>query len=204
MMNILGPLSNLFPLFHWILIWAAALKFIREPHAEWLLLLLAVIYLLPPGLFRLYSLKYPARSGRWTLDPDVRNDWWIYYQLQMVYANVPAFESILRAIPFAYSAWLRLWGSRIGKRVYWTPNVQILDRHMMRIGDDVVFGHLAICSAHLVTKRRDGRLALILRPIEIGDGCLIGGEARIGPGVRVPPNTLVPYRAEYRFHYAED
>lgn len=200
-MNILGPLSNLFPLLHWLLILSAGLRFFQQPHPESFVLLLAVIYLLPPALFRLYSLKYPPREDRWTLDPKVRNDWWIYFQLQMVYANAPVFESILRAVPFAYSAWLRLWGSKVGKRVYWTPNVQILDRHMLRIGDDVVFGHQAMCSAHLVTRRKDGRLVLILRRIEIGSNCLIGGETRIGPGVCIPPGTLLPYRSEVRFRY---
>lgn len=202
-MNLIGPLSNLFPLTHWILILASTVQWIRHPSLAGLILVLLVIYLLPPGLFRLYTFKYPIREGSWVLNPQRRNDWWIYFQLQMVYANTPVFESILRAIPYAYSAWLRLWGSKIGKGVYWTPNVEILDRHMMRIGDDVVFGHQAICSAHIVTRKRNGRLVLVLRAIEIGSNSLIGGEARIGPGVRIPENTLVPYKAEYRFQYEE-
>lgn len=200
-MNIIGLLSNLFPTLHWILIITTTVRFLRHPDPVCFFLLIFVLYFLAPLLFRLYSLKYPAKEGSWVLEPQLRNDWWIYFQLQMIYANVPALESILRAIPFAYSSWLRLWGSRIGNNVYWTPNVEILDRHMMQVGDNVVFGHHAICSAHLVTRKQDGRLTLVLRKIEIGSNTLVGGEARIGPGVKIPANTLIPYKAEYRFRY---
>jgi acetyltransferase-like isoleucine patch superfamily enzyme len=158
---------------------------------------------LPPLAFRAYSLAYPARAGRWLLNSPARNDWWVAHQLQMLYAAIPVFESILRLVPGLYSAWLRLWGSKIGKRVYWTALVEIIDRHMLRVGDDVLFGHRVVCSSHVIIKKRNGDFMLILRPARIGSGTFVGAFARIGPGVKIPEATIIPYNAEHRFTYAE-
>lgn len=202
-MTLLGRLAALFPLAHGLMIIYASFRLIQDPSIVTSLLLLGVIYLIPPFLFRVYTLKYPVKAGRWALNEPKRCDWWIAHQLQMVYAAFPALEAFLRLIPGAYSAWLRLWGSKVGKRVYWTVRVEILDRHMLRIGDDVVFGHRVYCTSHIIHRKPNGDLVLILRPTRIGKGTLIGAGARIGPGVRIPEKSVIPYNAEYRFSYAE-
>jgi len=202
-MTLLGWLAYCFPLAHLILIAYTSVQFVQLPGVGSFAEMMAAIYLLPPLLFRLYSLKYPVRSGRWNLKGTRRSDWWVGHQLQMLYAAVPTFEALLRLIPGAYSAWLRLWGSKVGKRVYWTPHVELVDRHMLRIGDDVVFGHRVICTCHAVTKRTNGDLILLARWISIGSGVFIGALARIGPGVKIPDSKVIPYDAEYRFNYVE-
>lgn len=121
----------------------------------------------------------------------------------MIYAAIPAFEAFLRLVPGLYSAWLRLWGSKVGKRVYWTPLVEIIDRHMLRIGDDVIFGHRVVCSSHVVSRKENGEFVLLLRYIRIGSGSFIGALSRLGPGVKIPAKSAVPYDTEYRFSYAE-
>jgi acetyltransferase-like isoleucine patch superfamily enzyme len=151
----------------------------------------------------LYCLRYPSKSGRWLLNAPIRCDWWIAHQLQLVYAALPFLEALLRLVPGLYSVWLRLWGSSIGKRVYWTPLVEILDRHMLSVGDDVVFGHQVCCTSHIIRKKTNGDLVLMVRPTRIEAGVLIGARARIGPGVKIPAKSVVPYNAEYRFAYAE-
>ena len=123
--------------------------------------------------------------------------------MQMIYAAVPAFEAFLRFLPGVYSAWLRLWGSKVGKNVYWTPMVEIIDRHMLRIGDDVIFGHKVICTSHVVSRKDNGEFVLLLRPVRIGSGTFIGALSRLGPGVKIPAKSAVPYDTEYRFSYAE-
>lgn len=202
-MTLLGRLAALFPLAHGLIIIYAAILFIQEPSIVTGLLMPVAIYLIPPFLFRVYALKYPVKAGRWTLNEPKRCDWWVAHQLQMVYAAFPALEAFLRLIPGAYSAWLRLWGSKVGKRVYWTVRVEILDRHMLRIGDDVVFGHRVYCTSHIIHRKPNGNFVLILRPTRIGKSTLIGAGARIGPGVRIPEKSVIPYNAEYRFSYAE-
>jgi hypothetical protein len=202
-MTLLGRLATFFPIAHLSLIVAAIFMAIWHPGIVSFLAVVFAIYLLPPLLFRAYCLKYPARAGRWLISGNQRCDWWIAHQLQMIYAAVPAFEAFLRLIPGLYSAWLRLWGSKVGKRVYWTPLVEIIDRHMLRIGDDVIFGHRIVCTSHVVSRKENGEFVLLLRPVRIGAGTFIGALSRLGPGVKVPAKSAVPYDTEYRFSYAE-
>ena len=202
-MTLLGRLAALFPLAHMLIIICASVRFIQHPDLFSLALLLGCIYLIPPLLFRLYILYRPIKAGRWVLNQPTRCDWWIAHQLQMVFAALPALEALLRLVPGSYSVWLRFWGSQVGKRVYWTVHVEILDRHMLRIGDDVVFGHRVYCTSHIIHRKPNGELVLILRPTRIGNGALIGAGARLGPGVKIPEQSVIPYNAEYRFSYAE-
>lgn len=202
-MSLIGQLATLFPLVHASLIACAMFALVRAPSAVTAAFALFAVYLFPPLVFRLYCLKYPARSGRWLLHLPQRCDWWVAHQAQMIFAAIPMFEALLRLIPGAYSAWLRLWGSKVGKRVYWTPLVEIIDRHMLRVGDDVVFGHRVVCSSHVIVRKPKGEMVLILRPARIGSGTFVGAFARIGPGVKIPEATNVPYNAEHRFTYAE-
>ncbi len=202
-MTLLGRLATLFPITHLSAIVGALLWFIWHPGIVSALTLIFNIYLLPPLLFRIYSLKHPAKAGRWVISNAERCDWWIAHQMQMIYAAVPAFEAFLRFLPGVYSAWLRLWGSKVGKNVYWTPMVEIIDRHMLRIGDDVIFGHKVICTSHVVSRKDNGEFVLLLRPVRIGSGTFIGALSRLGPGVKIPAKSAVPYDTEYRFSYAE-
>lgn len=199
-MTFLGRIAMFFPALHLVLSGAAIIWAIDELAV--IPLALFIIYLLPPLLFRLYTMKYPLHSGIWFLNQPLRSDWWIAHQLQLLYAALPALEAVLRVIPGVYSAWLRLWGARIGKRVHWTPSVDIIDRHMIEVGDDVVFGHRVTCSSHIITKKKNGNIVLIVRGVKVGKGVMIGAGARIGPGVIIPDHTIVPYSAEYKLRYA--
>ncbi|HEY9678493.1 MAG TPA: hypothetical protein V6C76_10820 [Drouetiella sp.] len=202
-MSLLGRIAAFFPLLHVVSIMATTWALIAKPGISTAILLLFTVYLLPPCLLRLYCLRYPLKSGRWNISQPGRCDWWIAHQLQMVYAAVPALEALLRFVPGLYSAWLRLWGSKVGKRVYWTALVEIIDRHMMRVGDDVTFGHKVICTSHVVSRKNSGEMMLILRPVRIGSGSFIGALSRLGPGVKVPAQSAVPYNTEHKFNYAE-
>ncbi len=202
-MTLLGRLATIFPITHLSLILAALLWFVWHPGVASALAMIFNIYLLPPLLFRAYCLRHPAKAGRWVISNSERCDWWLAHQMQMIYAAVPAFEAFLRFMPGVYSAWLRLWGSKVGKNVYWTPMVEIIDRHMLRIGDDVIFGHKVICTSHVVSRKNNGEFVLLLRPVRIGSGTFIGALSRLGPGVKIPAKSAVPYDTEYRFSYAE-
>src|SRR6266851_3058498 len=78
-----------------------------------------------------------------------RSPLWLAGVAFCLYA-LPLLELFLQLTPGAFSLWLRLWGSRIGRRVHWTPRVEIADRSMLAVGDDVVFGHKVECYAHAI------------------------------------------------------
>ena len=155
------------------------------------LLWLATVYLLPVACFRLHQLAWPLAEGRIRLDAPGYAPWWGAYQFQLMYTAFPALEAALRLIPGAYSAWLRLWGSRIGRGVHWTPRVEISDRSLIEVGDGVIFGHRSACYAHLV-QRRSGGLILYLRRIRIGQGVQIGAGSRLRPGASIAAGVVLP------------
>ena len=106
--------------------------------------ILAAIYLLPVLCYRLHNALWPVEPGGSYLIGEAYSPWWGGHQLQLIYLAAPWLEGLLRLIPGLYSAWLRLWGSTVGKSVYWTPQVEIGDRGLMIIGDQVIFGHRAV------------------------------------------------------------
>lgn len=167
------------------------------------LLSLAVVLLLPylyPLLaFRLHQLLFPLKEGSYDLLAPNYNPWWGGHQIQLVYFACPFLEGLLRLVPGLYSAWLRCWGAQVGKRVYWTPNVQIDDRSLVRIGSDVLLGHKCHLISHVILPHK-GRFSLLVKAIEIGDGAFIGAGSRLGPGVRVDPGVMLPVLSEGRLY----
>ncbi len=155
------------------------------------LLWLATVYLLPVACFRLHERVWPLVEGRSRLDEPSYAPWWGAHQFQIMYTAFPALEAALRLVPGMYSAWLRLWGSRIGHGVHWTPLVEISDRSLLEVGDGVIFGHRAACYAHVV-QRRSGRLDLYLRRIRIGRGVQLGAGSRLGPGAAIMDGVTLP------------
>lgn len=179
--------SRLFALFPtlWLLLTGAALLFVViAPSATAVAILLFVLYLLPVLCYRLHDLAWPLRPGLSRLDTPEYSPWWGGHQFQVMYSALTGLEALLRLIPGLYSLWLRAWGSKVGRRVYWTPLVEITDRALLEVGDDVVFGHRIGCYAHVAVRRRGG-LFLYVKPIRIGSAALLGAGSRLGPGAVV-------------------
>jgi len=166
-----------------------------EPGVASVVALLAALYLVPVTCFRAHNALWRLVEGRSRLDTPEYSPWWGGHQFEIVYSAFPALEAALRLVPGAYSAWLRLWGSRIGRRVHWTPRLDITDRSLLEVGDDVVFGHLVACYAHVVMRRRDGVL-LYVRRIRIGHRALLGFACRLGPGVRIDDGVALESRTD--------
>lgn len=196
-MSVLRRLPALFPACVLALAADAALGLLRAPGlgaAAWLLF---VLYGLPVAAYRLHQRRFPLEQGVSYLDGPAYCPWWGGQQLQAVYIAFPALEAGLRLVPGLYSAWLRLWGSRIGAGVYWTPRCAIVDRGLLELGDHVLFGHEVQCFAHVV-KPRNGRLILYVRRVAIGSGAFIGAGSRLGPGVVIEPGCKVPLLSDLR------
>lgn len=153
-----------------------------------------VLYLLPPLLHRLHGRIFRLREGAHPMVGARYVPWWGSHQLQVVFIAVPAFEAVLRVLGL-YSPWLRLWEARVGKRIYWTPLVEITDRSLLEIGDDVVVGHRCGFYAHAIKPVR-GNLTLFVRRIRIGKGAFLGAGCGFGPGARVEDGAYLPLRTE--------
>jgi len=191
-MTLRARLFSLFPAAWLCLVAWAFAAWTFAPYSPWrLLAVLAVLYLVPVACFRLHDLAWPLLEGRTRLDAPGYVPWWGAHQMQVMYTAFPALEAALRLVPGAYSAWLRLWGSRVGRGVHWTPRVEITDRSLLEVGDGVLFGHRAACYAHVV-HRRAGGLVLYVRRIRIGDTVQVGAGSRLGPGAAIDAGVVLP------------
>lgn len=151
---------------------------------------LAVVYLVPPLTFRLHQLRWPLEEGTRRLVGRGYEPWWGGHQMQALYIAIPTLEALLRLVPGLYSAWLRLWGSRIGQGVMWTPRVEIIDRSLLEVGDRVVFGHYAAVSCHLIKPTRNNLLLYVER-VRIGHNAFLGAGSVLAPGVVVENGARV-------------
>jgi len=150
-----------------------------------------ILYLLPPLTLRIHQWVFPLREGLSKLSEPGYSPWWGAHQIQLLYIALPMLEATLRLVPGLYSAWLRLWGSKVGRNVYWTPNVEITDRSMIEIGHRVVLGHKCKLLGHAIKPKSDA-VILYLRKIKIGNDVFIGAGSRLGPGASIADGTYLP------------
>ena len=147
---------------------------------------LGVLYLLPAALAGMIVRRFPFRSTVVQPGSPEFFKWWALFSLQVLFCRLPALEEAMRIIPSLYSAWLRLWGSRIGRLVYWAPGTRILDRSFLVIGDDVVFGAGVRLNPHVMARNDGGQTDLLLAPVKIGPRTLVGGYSLLTAGTEIP------------------
>jgi acetyltransferase-like isoleucine patch superfamily enzyme len=196
------PLSFILAFFPLFILGGAAVSLIYLCLSQTLLqstialaFLLFTLYILPLLTYRLHQWRYPIKPGITYLQGKAYSPWWGSHQIQVIYIILPVLEKILQVIPGAFSFWLRLWGAEVGTNVYWTPQVEIADRGLLKIGNNVVFGYQVRLFSHVV-KPRKGNLMLYVKSIEIGDNVFIGAGCNIGPGVVIAPGTLLPTKTD--------
>lgn len=162
-----------------------------------------VLYVLPPLVVRLVTWRRPLQTGLIDLASSAFLRWWFTAQCQMVFARLPWLDELLRLVPALYSAWLRLWGSKIGALVYWSPGVVILDRSLVNVGSRVVFGAGVRLNPHVIAPIA-GRRSLVLAPVTIGDEALIGGYSTLLPGCVIAPREVTAaFRTVHPFIHVE-
>ncbi len=110
--------------------------------------------------------------------------------------------SLLRGSP-VWTAYLRLSGARLGRRVY-VNSLAVSDYNLLEFGDDVVIGADAHISGHTVEagvvrtgRVRLGRGVIIGVGSVVDIGVVIGDEAQIGALSLVPKHTMLPGGATY-------
>ena len=148
--------------------------------------------LVPPLVVRIILAIRPLPTTEIAIGSAPFMIWWLTSQWQVIFNRLPWVEELIRLVPGLYSFWLRLWGARIGKFVYWTPGLQILDRPLLDIGDRVVFGAGVTISPHIIMPNRNGQLTLCAASVRIGDDALVGGYSLLLAGSWIGPGEISP------------
>ena len=157
-----------------------------------------MIYLLPLLGYRIVSLLFAPQSGRYSVTSAAFLRWWLSVQWQVIFNRLPILEEALRIVPGLYSAWLRLWGAKIGSLVYWSPGVAVMDRAFVRIGKRVVLGAGVRLNPHVIVPGKKAEAQLWLAPVVLGDDVLIGGYSLITAGCTIPDGLSVPAGKYFR------
>jgi len=159
-------------------------------------------YLVPLLTFRFLQLIAPIKEGPSFFGEEKFSPWISSFRLQQIYVMFPILERMLFFIPNLYNLWLRAWGSKIGKRVYFLPGVEVVDRAHLEIGDNVMIGNKCYFSPHVVQVRK-GRFFLYYKRVKIGSNCFIGAFSTFGPGTTVPDNSSIPSGSYYTVNKSE-
>jgi hypothetical protein len=154
--------------------------------------LVGAVYLIPPLAVVAARPRVYLSNARIAVGTDGFLRWWYTAQWQVVFNRFPQLEELLRLVPGLYSSWLRMWGARVGRLVYWSPGVTVFDRSFLEIGDRVVIGADTKLSPHFLARGRAGVTELVLAPISIGHDAMIGGSTLLPAGVRVDACEQTP------------
>lgn len=122
--------------------------------------------------------------------------WLFALRAQQIYIVFPQLERLLFFLPGMYSAWLRAWGSKIGKAVFWVPGTIVNDRNLLEIGDYVVFGHNVYMSSHFL-RAKDGKFFVYVKKIKIESMSFIGAFTKMGPGTTIKSGSQVEATSEF-------
>lgn len=148
------------------------------------------LYGFPLLIHKIHCHFYPIKEGISYLKGQEYSPWWGSHQIQSIYITFGALESALRLIPGAFSFWLRLWGAKVGKNVYWTPTLEIADRSLIEIGDNVVFGQNCGILSHVIKPKKQD-LMLYVKRVKIGSNVFIGAGSYLGPGVVIEDENFI-------------
>jgi four helix bundle protein len=192
------PLSTFFSFFPLLVMGIALAAFLflcAQPGLFSLLLLLFSLYGFPLLVYRIHQYFYPVKEGISYLRRRQYSPWWGSHQIQIIYIAFPALESLLRLIPGAFSLWLRLWGAKVGRGIYWMPELEIADRGAIEIGDRAVIGHKVGIYSHIIKPKKQD-LMLYVKTVKIGNDAFIGSASRLGPGVAISDGSYIPVTSD--------
>jgi hypothetical protein len=190
-MTFLSTLLAFFPALVMLMVLISFLWICSCPNPFSVTVFLFFLYAFPVFVYRIHHHFYPIQEGISYLCGTEYSPWWGSHQIQVIYITFPFLEAALRLIPGVFSLWLRLWGSKVGQNVYWTPQLEIADRGLLEIGDRVVFGHAVGMSSHVIKPKKND-LMLYVKKIRIGNDVFLGAKSGFSPGVTIENETFVP------------
>ncbi|AZZ36960.1 acyl transferase [Bdellovibrio sp. qaytius] len=193
-MTLFGRVIMFFPITMMLTLLGLVISFAKHPSAAKLALIFAAAYGLPLLAFRIHNFIFSLKEGlqKDFSDPNRYAAWWGGHFIQLIYYWLPFLEVGLRLTPGAYSLWLRLWGAKIGKNVFWGPLVTVEDRSLLEVGNGVIFGHMSKTISHVIYPNKLGTLTCYVKKVKIGDGVFVGAQAQLGPGCVVASGTMIP------------
>ncbi|MBD2292534.1 acyl transferase [Anabaena sphaerica FACHB-251] len=189
-MTVLSTILAFFPTLILLLTGSAIVYFIYSHNLLSILAIFFCIYGLPVLVYRLHEWVYPIKEGISYLQGKEYSHWWGSHQIQVIYIAIPVLEAVLRLIPGMFSFWLKLWGAKVGKNVYWTPGLEIADRGLLEIGDRVVIGHRVGIYSHVIKPRKQD-LMLYVKKVKIGNNVFVGAGSHLAPGVVISDGTFI-------------
>lgn len=189
-MSLKSKFFSLFPTLHVALILMSVYGFVVRASLSSFFLIFFFIYAFPLICFRLLNTLFPIKEGVSDIFEKKFSPWWAGHQIQLLFMAMPRLESLLILVPGLYSLWLRAWGSKVGRGVYWTPGVCNYDRNLLEIGDGVIFGERSTTVCHVISPK-EGKGLLKIQKVIIGDRCFVGAAAVISPGVRMDSETFL-------------
>ena len=190
-MTQLSKIILFFPAIVLLLTGGSLIYFAHSPSILSALAVLFSLYGVPVLVYRLYQWRYPLPEGISYLRGKKYSYWWGSHQIQVIYIAIPALEAVLRLIPGVFSGWLRLWGAKVGRNVYWTPGLEIADRGLLEIGDRVVIGHRVGIYSHIIKPRKQN-LMLYVKKVKIGNDVFVGAGCHLAPGVVIKDGVYIP------------
>jgi len=190
-MTVLSKILSFFPTLIILMAGASFLWICLSPGIFSVLSLFFSLYGFPVFTYRIHQYFYPVKEGISYLLGKEYSPWWGSHQFQIIYIAFPGLEVLLRFIPGAFSLWLRLWGAKIGKSVYWTPALEIADRGLIEVGDRVVFGHRIGIYSHIIKPKKQD-LMLYVKKVKIGSNVFLGAGSYLAPGTIVEDGSYVP------------
>ena len=131
----------------------------------------------------LFKIRKP--EGRYQLRSLITIQWafsLIFHRVAQIFLRniVPSFLA---------NAYYRLMGANIGTGVQ-INSEYINDASMLTFGNGVVVGGGATINGHIVERGE-----IVLAPVTIGDGALIGGKSIVQPGCKIGEGSVVGSRA---------
>ncbi|MFB2976828.1 acyltransferase [Microseira sp. BLCC-F43] len=190
-MTLLSKIILFFPAIVLLVTGGSLIYFAHSPSILSVLAVLFSLYGLPVLVYRLHQRVYPLREGISYLQGKEYSPWWGSHQIQVIYIAIPALEAVLQLIPGVFSGWLRLWGAKVGRNVYWTPGLEIADRGLLEIGDRVVIGHRVGIYSHVIKPRKQD-LMLYVKKVKIGNDAFVGAGSHLAPGVVIEDGVYIP------------
>ena len=152
-MSFWGKIITLFPGIHTLFVIASVCFFIVQPHIFSFLLVPFSIYLFPLLAFHLHQIVARLQEGTFDITKGY-SAWYGTHMIQLFFITFTSFEGALRLVPGLFSFWLRLWGSSVGKGVYWAPHFEVADRSLLVIGNRAVFGYGVKINGHMINPSR--------------------------------------------------
>lgn len=173
-------------------------KFVLTKNMYFLAAFMLTPYFLPLITQRIVLGIYPMREGASYIGLEEKKfqPWLFSLRIQQIYLVFPQLERLLFFLPGMYSAWLRAWGSKIGKSVFWTPGTVVNDRSLMDVGDFVIFGHNTYMSSHLL-RVKNGKFFVYVKKVKIGSYTFIGAFTKMGPGTTIAPGSQIQVMSNF-------